>query len=107
MIAVTKVDMVERDLAELARADVEEFLATTRYADAPIVFVSGTTSEGLPELLEALDRVGDTVPPRPAYPATRMPVDRVFSLKGIGTVVTGTAGTTPKPALAVMVTSPV
>ena len=90
VIAVTKVDMVERDLAELARADVEEFLATTRYADAPIVFVSGTTSEGLPELLEALDRVGDTVPPRPAYPATRMPVDRVFSLKGIGTVVTGT-----------------
>ncbi len=90
VVAVTKVDMVDRDLAELARADVEEFLATTRYAEAPVVFVSGTTGEGLPELLEALDSVGAKVPPRPAYPATRMPVDRVFSLKGIGTVVTGT-----------------
>jgi selenocysteine-specific elongation factor len=90
VVAVTKVDMVEQDLAELAHADVEEFLSTTRYADAPIVFVSGTTGEGLPELLDALDGVGDKVPPRPAYPATRMPVDRVFSLKGIGTVVTGT-----------------
>ena len=52
--------------------------------------VSGVTGEGLPELLAELDRLGAQVPPRAAYPATRMPVDRVFSLKGIGTVVTGT-----------------
>ncbi len=90
MVALTKVDVVERDLAELARADAEEFLASTRYAGAPIVAVSGVTGEGLPELLAALDRLGEQVPPRPAYPATRMPVDRVFSLKGIGTVITGT-----------------
>jgi len=74
----------------LAGADVEEFLATTRYADAPIVPVSGVTGEGLPALLSVLDELGARVPPRPAYPATRMPVDRVFSLRGIGTVVTGT-----------------
>ncbi len=90
LVALTKVDMVDRDLAELARADVEEFLASTRYADAPIVMVSGVTGEGLPELLAELDRLGSQVPPRLSYPATRMPVDRVFSLRGIGTVVTGT-----------------
>ena len=90
MVALTKIDMVDLDLAELARADVEEFLAATRYGDAPIVLVSGVTGDGLPELLATLDRLGAAVPPRPAYPATRMPVDRVFSLKGIGTVVTGT-----------------
>ena len=52
--------------------------------------MSGVTGEGLPELLAELDRLGAQVPARPAYPATRMPVDRVFSLRGIGTVVTGT-----------------
>jgi translation elongation factor TU len=90
VVALTKVDMVDRELAELARADVEEFLESTRYAESPIVLVSGVTGEGLPELLAELDRAGGEVPPRLAYPATRMPVDRVFSLKGIGTVVTGT-----------------
>ncbi len=89
-VALTKVDMVDPELAELAKADAEEFLASTRYAGAPVVMVSGVTGEGLPELLAELDRLGAQVPARPAYPATRMPVDRVFSLRGIGTVVTGT-----------------
>ncbi len=90
LVALTKIDVVDPDLAELARADVEEFLDSTRYAGAPIVMVSGVTGEGLPELLVELDRLGGEVPPRLSYPATRMPVDRVFSLRGIGTVVTGT-----------------
>ncbi len=90
LVALTKIDMVDRELAELARADVEEFLGSTRYAGSPIVMVSGVTGEGLPELLAELDRVGHEVPARLSYPATRMPVDRVFSLRGIGTVVTGT-----------------
>jgi len=90
VVALTKIDMVDRELAELARTDVEEFLASTRYAHSPVVMVSAVTGEGLPELLAALEEVGGKVPERAAYPATRMPVDRVFSLKGIGTVVTGT-----------------
>ena len=105
LVALTKVDMVDCDLAELARADVEDFLSSTRYAGAPIVMVSGVTGEGLPELLIELDRLGGQVPPRPSYPATRMPVDRVFSLRGIGTVVTGTlwSGTlTAEDTVAVM-----
>ncbi len=105
LVALTKVDMVDRDLAELARADVEEFLDSTRYAGAPIVMVSGVTGEGLPELLAELDRLGGEVPVRQSYPATRMPVDRVFSLRGIGTVVTGTlwSGTlTAEDAIAIL-----
>ena len=90
VVALTKVDMVDRELAELAMADVEEFVASTRYAGAPVVMVSGVTGEGLPELVAELDRLGAQIPARPAYPATRLPVDRVFSLRGIGTVVTGT-----------------
>ncbi len=90
VVALTKIDMVDRELAELARTDVEEFLASTRYAGSPIVLVSAVTGEGLSELVAVLEEVGGKVPARAAYPATRLPVDRVFSLKGIGTVVTGT-----------------
>jgi selenocysteine-specific elongation factor len=90
VVALTKIDMVNEELVELVAADVEEFLATTGYTGAPVVPVSGVTGEGLPGLLEVIDRLGAGEPSRPAYPATRMPVDRVFSLKGIGTVVTGT-----------------
>jgi selenocysteine-specific elongation factor len=89
-VALTKIDMVDQELAELVGADIEEFLATTRFAGVPVVPVSGLTGEGLSVLVAALDELGAQVPPRPAYPATRMPVDRVFSLKGIGTVITGT-----------------
>ena len=105
LVALTKVDMVDRELAELAKADAEEFLASTRYAGAPVVMVSGTTGEGLPELLAELDRLGAGIPPRQSYPATRMPVDRVFSLRGIGTVITGTLWSgvlTPEDTVAIL-----
>jgi selenocysteine-specific elongation factor len=90
LVALTKIDMVDSDMVELVQADIEDFLTGTPYPAAPVVPVSGVTGEGLPDLLATLDRLGAEVPPRPSYPATRMPVDRVFSLKGIGTVVTGT-----------------
>lgn len=89
-VALTKTDMVDEEMVELAAADVEDFLATSRYAGAPVVPVSGTTGAGLDELKRVLDELAERAPRRAAYPATRMPIDRVFSLKGIGTVVTGT-----------------
>ncbi|MHB0980098.1 MAG: selenocysteine-specific translation elongation factor [Thermoleophilia bacterium] len=89
-VALTKIDMVDEEMVELAAADVEDFLATSRYAGAPVVPVSGVTGAGLDELRAALDELAAHAPKRGAYPATRMPIDRVFSLKGIGTVVTGT-----------------
>ena len=90
VVALTKTDMVDPDMVELASADVEDFLAETRYEGTAVVPVSGVTGSGLQELREALEVAAAWVPPRPAYPATRLAVDRVFSLKGIGTVVTGT-----------------
>ncbi len=89
-VALTKTDMVDEEMVELAAADVEDFLDTSRYAGSAVVPVSGTTGAGLDELLRVLDELADRAPTRTAYPATRMPIDRVFSLKGIGTVVTGT-----------------
>ena len=91
LVALTKVDMVDRELAELARADVEEFLGSTRVR-------RGSDGDGerqsrakaWPSCWRSLDRLGGGVPVRQSYPATRMPVDRVFTLRGIGTVVTGT-----------------
>ena len=90
VVALTKIDMVDADMVELATADVEDFLAASRFQGTPIVPVSGVTGAGLLELLATLDEQASRIPPRRAYPATRMPVDRVFSLRGIGTVVTGT-----------------
>ena len=70
-MALTKIDMVDPELAELAKADVEEFLLTTRYAEAPIVMVSGVTGEGLPELLadpRPAGRLGAAPPVVPGHP---------------------------------------
>jgi selenocysteine-specific elongation factor len=89
-VALTKIDMVDAEMVELAAADVEDFLATSRYAGAAIVPVSGVTGEGLDALRNTLGALAAEAPTRSAYPATRLPIDRVFSLKGIGTVVTGT-----------------
>lgn len=89
-VALTKIDMVDAEMVELAAADIEDFLATSRYAGAPVVPVSGVTGEGLDDLRRVLDDLAGRAPTRTAYPATRMPIDRVFSLKGIGTVITGT-----------------
>jgi selenocysteine-specific elongation factor len=89
-VALTKIDMVDSEMVELAGADIDDFLATSRYAGAPVVPVSGVTGEGLEDLIRVLDELAGRAPRRTAYPATRMPIDRVFSLKGIGTVITGT-----------------
>lgn len=89
-VALTKIDMVDEEMVELAAADVEDFLATSRYAGASIVPVSGITCAGLNDLRHTLDELAAKAPKRGSFPATRLPIDRVFSLKGIGTVVTGT-----------------
>jgi selenocysteine-specific elongation factor len=90
VVALTKRDVVDADGAELARADAEELLAGTAFAGAPIVETSVRSGDGLDDLRAALDRAAATVEPRPSEGATRMPIDRAFTLRGIGTVVTGT-----------------
>lgn len=91
IVALTKKDVVEDpEWLDLVMADVAETLEGTVLQDAPIVPVSARTREGIPELLAALERILGEVPPRPDRGRPRLPVDRVFSIAGFGTVVTGT-----------------
>ena len=91
LVALTKVDTVDSELAELAELEVSELLATTPFADAPILHVSSRTGEGVTplktRLVELCNRVAISgVDNHPL----RLPIDRVFQLKGLGTVATGT-----------------
>jgi selenocysteine-specific elongation factor len=90
VVALTKVDLVDREWLELVREEVKEFLKTTSLSEAPVVEVSSLTGQGFPELLRELDRAAAGVIEKPAHGPVRLPVDRVFSITGFGTVVTGT-----------------
>ncbi len=90
VIALTKRDLVEDEGAELVRLEIAELLDGGPYAASEVVEVSARTGSGLDELRAALDRVAGAAASRPADGAVRLPVDRSFSLRGIGTVVTGT-----------------
>jgi len=94
---LTKSDAVDAEMLEVMRLEVEEFLRGTflETPRAPIVAVSSLTGAGLPDLERAMVEVATGVQPRDSQAIARLPIDRVFSMKGFGTVVTGTlvAGT--------------
>ena len=90
VVALTKSDLVDADWLDLVRLDVAELLAGTAMADAPMVATSVVTGAGLPELREALAAAAANVSPRRDDDVFRMPIDRVFTIRGTGTVVTGT-----------------
>ena len=104
LVALTKTDLVSEDLRELAQLEVEELLAATPFAGAPIMPVSSTTGEGIAELEAAILALAGRVEYEPSTPAegeaagaavparlpSRLPIDRAFHLKGLGVIVTGT-----------------
>jgi selenocysteine-specific elongation factor len=90
VVALTKIDMVEADWRELVLEDVHDYLSGTCLSDAPIIPVSSTTGDGKDELLAAIDQVVARADLSPRGRFTRLPIDRVFTLQGFGTVVTGT-----------------
>lgn len=89
---LTKSDLVDADMLEVVRMEVAEYLRGSFLdpATSPIVAVSAKTSDGLEELRDALARLAADVPAKDAGAVFRLPIDRVFSMKGFGTVVTGT-----------------
>jgi len=89
LVAVTKIDTVEPDLTDLVISEVEDLLSGTALEKSPIVRVSSVSGEGLEELVSVLDRMVSRLEPRSIGGQPRLPVDRVFVLQGIGTVVTG------------------
>jgi len=90
VIALTKADLADPETLELARLEVRELAAGSFLDAAPIVPVSARTGAGLDELRRALVAASAGVSARAADGAARLPIDRVFSMKGFGTVVTGT-----------------
>ena len=90
VIALTKADLVDDDILGLVRIEVEQLVAGSFLEGAPIVPVSSVTGAGLEELRQALARVAAEAPEKDASGHFRLPIDRVFTVKGFGTVATGT-----------------
>jgi selenocysteine-specific elongation factor len=90
LVAVTKSDLADADTIELVRMESRELVAGSFLADAPILPVSARTGQGMDALREALVALARRVPRRASSGAARLPIDRAFSVRGFGTVVTGT-----------------
>ncbi len=90
LVALTKSDLADADMLEIARLEVQELVAGSFLEGAPIVPVSSRTGTGLDEFRAALGAAAAGVRGRTVEATARLPIDRVFSMKGFGTVVTGT-----------------
>jgi len=91
VVVLTKIDLVDDPAwLDLVEGDIRNVLRGTVFQDAPILRVSARTRTGFPELLQTLSLVLQNAPARPNLGRPRLPVDRVFSIAGFGTVVTGT-----------------
>ncbi|MDV2504651.1 MAG: selenocysteine-specific translation elongation factor [bacterium] len=90
IVALTKVDLVEAEWLELVAEEVGAFLEGTFLDGTPIVAVSSVTGQGLEELIQTLTAQAEAVSAKDASGPFRLPIDRVFTMKGFGTVVTGT-----------------
>jgi selenocysteine-specific elongation factor len=90
LVVLTKADLVEPDLIDLVKLEVEEYLAGSFLEEAPLLAVSSKTGEGLEQLRAALRQKAETIQPKNGLGHFRLPIDRAFAMKGFGTVVTGT-----------------
>ena len=90
LIALTKTDLVEKDWVDLVKEEIRDFVKGTFLEGAAIVAVSSVSGEGLPEFAAELDRLAQEVEERSSEGLFRLPIDRVFTMKGFGTVITGT-----------------
>ncbi len=91
LIVITKADLVESDWLELMKDEVKNFVKGTFLENAPVVSVSSKTMLNIDVLKEEIWKVALKVEPKPTKGLFRLPIDRVFTLKGFGTVITGTA----------------
>ena len=90
LVAVTKLDMVDDELLELVLDDVAGYLSGTFLEEAPVIPVSAHTGQGMDELRRALSEMAEGFALKRRADLFRLPVDRVFSMRGHGTVITGT-----------------
>lgn len=90
VIALTKTDLVDADWINLVQTDLHQQIQGTIIQNSPIIPVSARSGEGIDELIRALSSCLADLPPRPNRNRPRLPIDRVFSIAGFGTIVTGT-----------------
>jgi len=90
IVVLTKSDTVEAEWLDLVEEDVKSFLTGTVLEDAPICRVASTKGQGIPELVQLIDTKAELLKARSQTGAFRMPIDRVFTMSGFGTIVTGT-----------------
>ncbi len=90
LVVLTKIDMVDDEWLELVKEDVKAYLTGTFLEEVPVLEVSSMTGEGIKDLAKAIDDLVKVIPERDPGIFFRMPVDRVFTMRGFGTVVTGT-----------------
>ncbi|MBI4474632.1 MAG: selenocysteine-specific translation elongation factor, partial [Acidobacteria bacterium] len=90
LTVLTKIDNVEREMVDLVEMEVREFLKGSFLERSPILRVSSLTREGIPQLIDTLRDFSKKVQPKDASEIFRLPIDRCFTMKGFGTVVTGT-----------------
>jgi selenocysteine-specific elongation factor len=90
LVVLTKSDMVDEEWLELVTEDVRSFTTGSFLENVPNLPVSSITGQGIPELIQALETISASIPERSTTNLFRLPVDRVFTMKGFGTVITGT-----------------
>jgi len=90
IVVITKKDLVDDELLTLIRMEIEELISTTTLSQAPIVAVSAMTGEGIPELISAIGELSCSIEPRRDLGRPRLSIDRIFTITGSGTIVTGT-----------------
>ncbi|OGO24294.1 MAG: selenocysteine-specific translation elongation factor [Chloroflexi bacterium RBG_16_50_9] len=90
IVVITKKDLVDEELLSLVKMEVEELVSATTLVEAPVIAVSAVTGEGLPALVAAIDGLLGAMETRQDLGRPRLPIDRVFTMAGAGTVVTGT-----------------
>ncbi|MBU0544755.1 MAG: selenocysteine-specific translation elongation factor [Proteobacteria bacterium] len=89
-VVLTKIDLVDEEWLELVADDLKKFVKDTFLDDAPVIQVSALSGQGIPEFIKTLDELSSKIPGRSSSGLFRLPVDRVFTMKGFGTVITGT-----------------
>lgn len=90
IVVLTKCDLVDAETLELSKLDASELVANSFLENAPLICVSSRTGDGIDELKKVLNEISSNVKRRDDRFVTRMPIDRSFSIKGFGAVVTGT-----------------
>lgn len=90
IVVLTKIDLVDEEWLELVTDDIKKFVKGTFLDDAPVIPVSAATGQGVDKFIKVLSELSPKIPGRSSSGLFRLPVDRVFTMKGFGTVITGT-----------------